>query len=481
MNRPARDFVSSVTSEKARFFVFAAFVASVFLMGGGSRDDISSLAILRPLAVFAAAYAIAVSVRGDFTRLGMPFYLLVALAFWIFIQLIPLPPAIWTALPGREIHAELAAIAGFDQPWRPLSLSPSKTANSLFSLVVPLAAMLLLAVQTEERRARVIPLLIVCAVISAMVGLAQLIGLGGKALYPYRISNFGFPAGLFSNSNHQGVLLALTIPVIVAFFANSALSKRKPDGLAVIALLSSALLMPVILLSGSRMALGLTVIAIAVSFAFLFWIYRYRERRSLSVPRLLSPIGGLILAVPLVLVAAFATLSFSRSTILDDVFVQTDYQESRLGLLPKLAEMAWEFAPFGAGFGSFEHVYRQFEPREFLSTSYLNQAHNDWMQIVIEGGLPALAIVVLLIGWLAVKTFSLLRASHLPTIHRMRSWLALSALSIILLSSAVDYPLRVPVMAMIFAIFCVYPFQFEIDRSRRRASEPLNSRVSSGL
>ena len=52
------------------------------------------------------------------------------------------------------------------------------------------------------------------------------------------------------------------------------------------------------------------------------------------------------------------------------------------------------FLPFGAGFGTFDPVYRRFEPDALLSTIYLNQAHNEPMQLAMEGGIPALALLL---------------------------------------------------------------------------------------
>jgi hypothetical protein len=63
----------------ARFWVFAAFVGLVFLMGGGSRDDIASLVILRPACAFFAAYALTVAGPGDLARVRVPLLLLLAL------------------------------------------------------------------------------------------------------------------------------------------------------------------------------------------------------------------------------------------------------------------------------------------------------------------------------------------------------------------------------------------------------------------
>ena len=66
--------------------------------------------------------------------------------------------------------------------------------------------------------------------------------------------------------------------------------------------------------------------------------------------------------------------------------------------------MIWHYAPFGGGFGSFEAAYKIVEPVNLLSLQYLNHAHNDYLELAIEAGLPGLALAglwIVLIGWLS--------------------------------------------------------------------------------
>ena len=46
------------------------------------------------------------------------------------LDLVPLPPAIWYALPGREIMVEIDEAARLGQVWLPLTMSPSSTWNA---------------------------------------------------------------------------------------------------------------------------------------------------------------------------------------------------------------------------------------------------------------------------------------------------------------------------------------------------------------
>ena len=49
------------------------------------------------------------------------------------VQLIPLPPAIWTHLPGREVATRVSALTGLAGQWRPLSLNPEATIRSVIA------------------------------------------------------------------------------------------------------------------------------------------------------------------------------------------------------------------------------------------------------------------------------------------------------------------------------------------------------------
>ena len=88
-----------------------------------------------------------------------------------------------------------------------------------------------------------------------------------------------------------------------------------------------------------------------------------------------------------------------------------------------------------------------FEPDALMSNKYLNEAHNDVLQIVIEGGILGTAIWLALIGWLAIRMVTLLRRGEIDN-----AILMLSALAIVGLGSAFDYVLRTPLMA--FIVLC---------------------------
>ena len=134
-----------------QFWVLVAFFVVVFFTGGSSRADVQSLVLLRPLAVLVCGAALLTlswsNVRSQPTLFGMAAAILALLC----LHLGPLPPAIWSALPGREIMVEIDEARRLGQVWLPLTMSLSSTWNAFYALFVPLAV-LILGVQTVGGR-----------------------------------------------------------------------------------------------------------------------------------------------------------------------------------------------------------------------------------------------------------------------------------------------------------------------------------------
>jgi O-antigen ligase len=152
-------------------------------------------------------------------------------------------------------------------------------------------------------------------------------------------------------------------------------------------------------------------------------------------------------------------------------FVAPDsLNELRVAVLPVLLAMTQRFALFGSGFGSFEHVYKASEPAELLSNRYLNQAHNDWLQLVIEGGVVAAVLFVLIALW-AVRQFAGIAAARKAGDANLLSRLVAGGFFLALLGigSLVDYPLRTPSLMATAVLLLALLRPFASDR--RHAQE----------
>ncbi|HEY9090458.1 O-antigen ligase family protein [Parasphingorhabdus sp.] len=456
------------SGNEMQLYVFAAFMTILFFTGGSSRDDVQSLVFLRPLAILFGAYALTRMDREAWRGRTFPLIIALALAGLMVLQLIPLPPQIWTALSGRQIFADIADLAGISQPWRPLTLSPSRTLNSLFSLAIPITAMMLYLNLDGPRRKQAVAVLIVLACISALWAAFQLTGSPRGPLYIYNITNNGSAVGLFANRNHQAVLLAAAI-VMLGWYAASHPVAAKLASLKFYAGISAIfVLVPLVFVTGSRSGLLLMAPAL-VAAIILVYFGRYTAESQLSATtqsssrrrhrkkRFNSRQIILFSSITLVIILAALSIYFSRSLAFDRLFGRADVEELRGQLVPILTRMISDYFPWGSGFGSFEHVYRIYEPQEFLTPNYLNQAHNDWLQFPIEGGLLAILIAAAALIWGGKQLFVLARNWKYTHYTKYAAVMAAIVMLLFLVGSIVDYPLRVPSLIALFAVMaCIF-------------------------
>ena len=138
----------------------------------------------------------------------------VAIACLIAVHLVPLPPAVWQALPGRELVAANDRLAGLNGVWRPFSLAPGTTWNALYSLLVPFAVLLCGIQLDRDHLLRLVPVILAIGALSGLIGILQVIGDASGPLYFYRITNGDSAVGLFSNRNHHAIFLAALFPML---------------------------------------------------------------------------------------------------------------------------------------------------------------------------------------------------------------------------------------------------------------------------
>lgn len=459
MNRTIRPGpLAKLGNEKFRFGAIVIFLVLVFLLGGGSRYDIQSLVLLRPLAILFIGYALILLRWEQIKRGGMPLLLLALLALLMVVQLVPLPPGLWSALPGREIFARIGELIGAEKLWRPLSLSPSRTLNSLLSLSVPFAAFLLFLVQDKSRYNSILWTIFGLATLSAILGLLQLSGPDQSKFYLYAITNNGSPVGLFANRNHHAIFLASLFPLALnaPLFAESGNSKKN-----ILLLFSVAFVLfiaPLILAMGSRAGLGLTLAGLSIGVVILIK-QQSGLRAILAKPLTKISLIALLFCIGAILYFAFTN---SKSLAFDRLFGADIVEGSRYETFPYLIQLLWSYFPFGSGFGTFEFVYKAIEPIQLVRYSYLNQAHSDGIQIVIEAGIAGAAIVLAFLAWFAKRIYAAMkffisrRDFSLGSRRKKLGYTATISVLIILVGSIMDYPLRVPSMMAYFAILCAW-------------------------
>ncbi len=411
--------------------------------GGASRADEDQQAIVRLAAILAIAAALW---RLDFEALRGRGRLVLGVGaayLLLLLQLVPLPSGLWASLPGHDVYARIAQEAGA-AGWRPFSLTPDLTLNALFALLPATAAALGALYLDARGRRRLAEGIVVTACISGVFGLAQLAA-GDAAFHLYRESSSNSAVGLFANRNHQAALLACALPLTGAIAGLRLRGRGDGRVFAVIALAVATLLLLSLVATGSRMGLVLGALGIlgavwsirAGAGPAARWSWRARLAGFSVAGAMLTGIG-------------FAVL---RGGAVQRLVLTKPIDESRVAMLKPLLATAKAFMPLGAGFGSFDSVYRRFEPNALLSTIYMNQAHNEPMQLAIEGGVPALALLALFCWWWTGAAARVVRAQ--ASGERAMGIAAATVALILMMSSLVDYPLRTPLLGAVFAFACV--------------------------
>lgn len=439
MSKPLR---LPALSPSVDLWLLAAFLGFVFLLGGASRADAASQPVLRIISVVALGFWAFRLRWAHLSRARAPWLFLVGAAIIIGAQLVPLPPALWTALPGRELYLEGYRIAGIQPGWHALTLSPDGTLNTLLALLPPAAAAAGISMLDREQYPQLVMVLIGFILLSALFAIVEITT--GR-LYLYEVTNEGSAVGLFANRNHQALLLASAFPLVASMVAHARAGRGSQVMPSLAGWMVGILLVPLLLVTGSRAGLFLGVLG-----AFLALAVAWRRQERGRPPR--TGMRRLLAFAPLALVvlAAIATVFASRDVALQRLLNEAPGTDDRSVNVEIYVQMARDFLPFGSGFGSFDPVYRVYEPFETLRQTYLNHAHNDLAEVVIEGGLVGLAFVIAFLAWFLLRTVRIWIANDgkINLMGRVGSAVTL----MILLGSLADYPIRTPIFSCVIVI-----------------------------
>lgn len=422
---------------RARRFAAPVFLFLCLLLGGSAQGAWGN-AILRLIAIALIAWSVLHRNKEDLPRDGELLLLLIAAAVGVgLLQLITLPFAVWSTLPGREMVVSGFELLGLPQVATPLSLAPYDTVATLLGLLPPLGMLAAMFAFRETSRSWIAVALISGTVSGILLGALQVTS-GDPAASPwylYEQGNFGVATGFFANGNHMANLLLATMPFIAAWGASvreRTEDPRKQKTVLAIAVGGIVAVALGLVLNGSLAGYGLGIPVVLASLAILFELRR-RELRWASAA----------VAVTAFAAAAILWTSPPSSYVSEAGASVTTRQEIFQGSADRFVQ----FAPFGSGLGSFDKVYRAGEAPESVGRFYVNHAHNDYLELAVETGLAGVGLIVLFLAWWLVVVRKLLR-SPLADQYAVAGAIA-SAM--ILLHSAVDYPLRTAAISTVFA------------------------------
>lgn len=436
----------SIRFEKGQWNTVAiatgVLLAFSFVFGGASRQHELRLALVElvalPLLVIAA---ISVFKASDQRPSTLALGLLAALCALPLLQLLPLPPTVWTGLPGREQLSLALDLTGVVPGWAPASLTPDRTWRSFLALIPPAAVFLGVLACRPDTRIRFVELLLAGAATAVFLGSAQLAS-GGEQLYPWRTTDAGSVVGFFANRNHLATLCLISLPFAAALGAHELRRSGGKSGRMTLWLSALFIALMIVALGVIRSRVGVLLVGPSLIASLgVAWVASGRGRMK-------PPMLGILACAAL----AFVAVSFFALGPILERFDNSGAREGRFENWPVIAQAAETYLPVGSGIGSFDAVFRSVEPLERLDSTFFNQAHNEYLEIWLEAGVLGAGLVLLFLVWFGRRAFSAWAGG--PGTQRDLQRAATVAISIILLHSVVDYPLRTETLATIFAMCC---------------------------
>ena len=417
---------------------------AVLLGGGGSAFGLHNLTVQwAALGLLAFNYSAVV----QFIRGGpRPLVWLVLASMAVpLVQVIPLPAALWQALPGRELVRQSLELLGQQGHWFPVSVDRNRTMLAALSLLAPFTV-LVLAYRLEARHLTgCMRLLVWLGLANVALGAVQLASAGEfAALYP--MMDKSVLNGTFANRNAAALFL------VICVVCQLALPLRSRDRLArAVHYLVAAILGLGVLLTQSRSGAVLLVIVLVG-----WWVWAW-SRPAQPSPLPTSRRLVLLAVAGLVLIAGigFAT----SATKLNQTF-------ERFSAGEEIRPLIWEdtlvsarrFWPVGSGVSTFDEVIQVDESLEYLDARRTARAHNDYLELIVESGLVGIVLALGWLFWIAQNIWRALRSGH-----DALSAAAVLSLVAILVQSTVDYPLRNE------ALLCVAAFMVTLLYKRRRS------------
>jgi O-antigen ligase len=276
----------------------------------------------------------------------------------------------------------------------------------------------------------------------------------GKLYWIFTLQQGGFIYGPYVNHNHYAGLMEMLTPFPLVLAVTQFTSGNRKIAVAGIA----ALMAGTIFLSGSRGGM----VAFVAEVVVLGVLMVRRREGSWKQPLML----GIFVTVVIVFLVWIGGNELTRRLI----SIHSEAREEisggvRVSIDRDCLRMLLKRPLLGWGLGTFPVVYPAF--RSFYTTFFVNQAHNDYLQLLVETGLVGFSIAV----WFLVIVFR--RAAS-----KLKNWTetANGALTVaallgcvgILVHSLLDFNLQIPANAALFYVLCAIAASAPLQESQRR-------------
>lgn len=432
---------------RALFFLLAFIPIVTALLYGGASSF--ALVVIGPmLAVLGIVWAVRSWRAGEITlNLDPLLYPLLALLALALVQLLPLgDPGVQPGVLG--VPASNA-----------LTLDPYATKVFILRLAgyILFFTAALTFIDTEERLRKLVGVIAIFGGLIAFIGVIQRLA-SPDAIYGLRTTPDAIPFGPYINRHHFASLMVLFTGVVLSHLLGGAVPRDRKLLLSIPLVLMAV----AVVLTGSRGG----VIAYLITFSICVGGQLRIAGRS-ALPHIAGA-GAFALFIVFLVIFLGGADALLRSTGL-----QTAAEDISSGRT-HFWSVAWQVFTanpiLGAGMDSFGVAFSQYDTRNGLFR--VEQAHNDYLQILADGGVVGFAIAASFIVLLVKKGIAALGDVASGEYQRITRIGAFSGCVGMLVHSFVDFPLRTPSNAFFFLMITA---MLAVPALRRERNEPPNA------
>lgn len=323
-----------------------------------------------------------------------------------------------------------------------LTLDPFWTKVFLVRLVgyIIFFAAVLTFIDTEGRYRRAVAAILVFGGVLAFVGILQKLA-SPDAIYGVRKHSGAIPFGPYINSHHFASLMVVISGIAIAHLLGSGIGKQ----LKLLVGIAAALMAIAVPFTSSRG--GVIAYIAMLSVAVLAWFYRGGGRKPSSWLPLIA--GGAVLL--LIVIGSLLYLG-GESSLLRGFGIENSAEDISSGRF-HFWSVAWKIflanPILGTGLDSFGVAFTRFDTQSGMFR--VEQAHNDYLQILADGGVIGFGLIIAFIVLLVKRSLVRIKAESDPFL-RTTIIGGLAGCVGIFVHSVFDFPLRTAGNAFVFLL-----------------------------
>lgn len=400
-------------------FFLLFLVPVVMTLAFGGTDTWALMMLFAMISLLGGTWIVHSIRRGEFEinadTMLLPIVGLIALGLF---QLLPLGNA---GIPEGVISATPSAALTQDQFATRIFLA------RLFCYLIFFAAALTFINTNARLRKATFGIIIFGGVLAFGAILQKLVS--PDAIYGIRETPQAIPFGPYVNQHHFASLMVLFSGVAIAHIFGDGVS-RQSKLLVAIAALIMGISVPMTSSRGGVISYAAMI--------FIVVLFTFAHKGSRNVRRLLPAIGGLFV-IGIIGVGSILFLGGSDS-LLRGIGMQTsaDISSGRLHFWSVAVEIFKANPIFGAGLDSFGVAYTRFDT--WNGRFRVEQAHNDYLQALADGGIIGFACVVGFVVLFVKKAYA--RITNAGTFQRVTVTGTFAGCAGVLIHSFFDFPLR---------------------------------------